>query len=327
MPKFNKLRQINRNSYYFALAKKYLEDVLKRVIRKEVIKVKVENSGTDELQKSIKEVVSKLDNLKEELEGLFQKDNQAEVIKAIIPLVTGITGLDESLKFLGNQIVDTYQGSFDKLDVGEDLKTVFGEERIFKVDVQNQLSLDNLSKSLEEVKRVLSRVQKVDGEVKIKNPINAMQITKLPKIQEFNDLALRLDLIKKAVEKIKIPEVKIPDLSNPKQEVWLQKIVESLTEVKEGVDNIQFPEINIPKTISVDNFPPQKIPNPVTHFSLNALKGSVKTSAVTVTISATKLPSIPLSNRRGMLIYNNSASTIYIGTSDVGAGHCFPFSS
>jgi hypothetical protein len=37
-------------------------------------------------------------------------------------------------------------------------------------------------------------------------------------------------------------------------------------EVITAISNIRFPEVNFPNTVSIDNFPPQKIPNPVTNI-------------------------------------------------------------
>lgn len=41
--------------------------------------------------------------------------------------------------------------------------------------------------------------------------------------------------------------------------------VDRTDEIVSAISTIRFPEVNFPNTISVDNFPPQKIPNPVTN--------------------------------------------------------------
>jgi hypothetical protein len=64
----------------------------------------------------------------------------------------------------------------------------------------------------------------------------------------------------------------------PDERQDLTEILEALTERMVGatpkdrtdeivtaISNIRFPEVNLPNHISVDNFPPQKIPNPVTN--------------------------------------------------------------
>lgn len=59
------------------------------------------------------------------------------------------------------------------------------------------------------------------------------------------------------------------------------------------------------------------VPPAVTKIDLNPLRGSFKTTAVTVTGTATALPSSALANRRAVVIYNNGAVDIFIGGSDV----------
>lgn len=54
------------------------------------------------------------------------------------------------------------------------------------------------------------------------------------------------------------------------------------------------------------------------------IQRSIKSSAVTVATTATKIPSSPLSRRKTLLIINSSTSIIYIGASDVTASSGFP---
>lgn len=92
------------------------------------------------------------------------------------------------------------------------------------------------------------------------------------------------------------------------------ELLKAIKSIKLEAGNIEFPE-----SIAVNNFPPQKIPQPVSHININAHNGYIKTTATTVTSSLTTLPGYGvLDNRRAVQVYNNDASaTLYIGGSDV----------
>lgn len=62
----------------------------------------------------------------------------------------------------------------------------------------------------------------------------------------------------------------------------------------------------------------------VTNINVNALRGIAKTTAVTVTSAVTSLPTSNLTYRRSLIVYNNSANTIYIGGSDVTVNNGLP---
>ena len=79
-----------------------------------------------------------------------------------------------------------------------------------------------------------------------------------------------------------------------------------------------FPEVSIPSSVSVNNFPPQKYPMPVSNFNINPLRGFAKSRNITVTTSLTPLPDEVLAYRRGIIVFNNdSTNTLFIGGSDV----------
>ena len=53
-------------------------------------------------------------------------------------------------------------------------------------------------------------------------------------------------------------------------------------------------------------------------------KIGLRSQSITVTTSATPLPASPLEFRRALVVHNNSASTIYIGASDVTISNGLP---
>jgi len=109
-------------------------------------------------------------------------------------------------------------------------------------------------------------------------------------------------------------------------EKLLEKKPETKKEVKDRTDEIikaikgiklEVKDIEFPESISIDNFPPQKVPQPATNISINPLRGEVHSTSVTVGTTATPLPAEPLENRRALIFYNNGSKTIYLGGSDV----------
>jgi hypothetical protein len=70
---------------------------------------------------------------------------------------------------------------------------------------------------------------------------------------------------------------------------------------------------------------PTFVPPAVTNVNINPLQGFVHTTSATVGTNITKLPSYgQLFNRRSIIIYNNSANTIYLGGSDVTTSNGMP---
>lgn len=120
---------------------------------------------------------------------------------------------------------------------------------------------------------------------------------------------VRIEKLLKEQDKIKLPK----DNSG--------KIIKAIKGLK-----LKTPKVEFPDSISVDNFPPQKIPQPVTNININPLRGFIKTTAATVKTTLTVLPTYGvLDDRRSIMIFNNSSSTtVYIGGSDVTSTNGLP---
>lgn len=120
---------------------------------------------------------------------------------------------------------------------------------------------------------------------------------------------------------MKSSKVEIPkefNISKPVEVVNFPDLLEAIEELKQGVQLLVNKEgANGPSEVTVTNFPIQKVPTPVTHISINSLRGAVLTTPITITSTATALPSSPLANRRAIMVYNNSSTTIYIGNNTV----------
>lgn len=161
------------------------------------------------------------------------------------------------------------------------------------------------------------KVQKIEGNT---------TVTALPKIEELVKTVQTLSEIRdvlKQGEKREQKEIKIKDKGDLTLKIY-ERLINKLDEVKESIQNITIPAVEFPDTINVGNFPPQKYPLPVTHISLNALAGEVRSRSVTVGTSLTPLPGEVLDNRRSIIVYNNSTVTVEVGGSTFTFGEGLP---
>jgi len=174
----------------------------------------------------------------------------------------------------------------------------------------------------------LPKVQKMIGRVKVEN---------FPKEYPFDKLADQLREIKNTIKDLKLevppfPEIKQPDVVIPEFPTALEMkeakdIIKELKNVQKELQKLPKTqqEIDFPDSIKVSNFPPQKIPQPVTNININPLRGWTKTRSVTVGTTRVPLPGEILSNRRSLLVFNNDSSeTLYIGGANVVAGDGLP---
>ncbi|MEK9207070.1 MAG: hypothetical protein AAB922_01210, partial [Patescibacteria group bacterium] len=168
------------------------------------------------------------------------------------------------------------------------------------------------------------RSQRVEGTVKVEN---------MPVPQRFpvEEITRGLQEVQQAIERIKLespsaPEIKFPKFPDKVSVTEGKAILKALQGLTDSIDEIpkKLPQARMPKQIEVSNFPIQKIPQPVTHVSINSLIGYVKSRAVTVTTTPTPLPEEVLAYRRSMVAYNNSSQTVYVGGSDVSTTNGIP---
>lgn len=185
--------------------------------------------------------------------------------------------------------------------------------------------LNTLKQTILSIKQVHPKVQEVKGRVTIENiptqkefPIEEI----VQSLKHVEDAIRELKLQTTNTQKIKIPE--FPSKLSFSEGKDILKAIQGLTDSIEELPD-KIPQPRMPKTVEVSNFPIQKIPQPVTHMSINGLQGFAKSNAVTVTSSLTPLPSEILANRRSLVVYNNSdATTVFVGGSDVTATNGLP---
>jgi hypothetical protein len=161
---------------------------------------------------------------------------------------------------------------------------------------------------------------------------------------DLSSLEKRLDGLKSAfftlseqLSNQKTPEIKIPEQKQVKIPEKMSfkeagQIISALTDGLQGVRD-DLGEVykalgergeGLADKVEVTNFPPQHIPTPVTNININSLKGIPLSTVVTVTSTAKPLPATPLTQRRSLIVYNNSSNTIYIGGADVTTVNGFP---
>ena len=215
----------------------------------------------------------------------------------------------------------------------------------FKVNNLEELNLENVEKlglALEQLEPIITSLKKgnqldqqsisilakiVNNLVTLNSQIGGLK----PKDFPVQEITSRLEAIQTAISSLKLTvpksDFKIPEF--PK-EISLNegvKIVSTLEKLLKSIEALpkKFPEMDFPNQIEVTNFPPQKYPMPVTHISMNALGGFLKSRNITVTTSLTPLPDEVLDQRRSLVLFNNSsATTVFIGGSDVTATNGVP---
>lgn len=179
------------------------------------------------------------------------------------------------------------------------------------------LIYNNIPKSIN-----LPRIFQVQGKVDI-GRVPPIEIDNFKDLgQYFHSLEQKIGGIATAISMIPQSRVEIPKLEIPKdlfKPISDNKdVLEALQRLEKVLEKSSKGKVEFPEHISVDNFPPVLTPQPVTHISINALQGFIKTTAATVTSTLTLLPSYGvLANRRSVYVYNNSSNTIYVGGSDV----------
>lgn len=266
------------------------------------------------------------------LNGVFQATAEAiELKKGTNELMDRVDNSNKEISSNLNIIARNLVSIYKIIPKSISLPKIFNVTGKVEVIKTPPVEISNLDKLTKEVKTVQELIRNQKHE---KYPTSFV-VDNLFEIKTyFDSLEKRLSDVVKAISSVPQQKIEIPKFEFPKQLLKTKnqdnsEIIESLNRMEQTFvdigNEIVNTKVKFPKTISVDNFPVQMVPQPVTHISINALEGFIHTSDNTVGTSLTPLPSYGvLANRRSVLIYNNSANTIYIGGSDLTTSNGMP---
>ena len=305
--KFNRLYQL-RNSRESI----YLFDGLKKHLTRLFVRKSLDDEN---YQKDIKQYVDI------SIQKLISAVNKlpSEYNKALAEEIDKLSSQWEEL----NEKIATSENIRDVADAVSDIE--FPEIVIPKsVTVDNlEAEVKKLSDILQKISQkeiVFPKIQKIEGQV---------DIGKLPDMPSNAQIIRSLQTIHEAIENIKIPEPKEVRIPKMPKEIGItssKDILKALDDVKVSLDSLYDKEQpEFPTTVSIDNFPVQKTPTPVTHINILPLNGGVTSRSVTVTTTVTALPPDPAESRRSVIFFNNSSTTtVYIGGADVTPANGIP---
>jgi hypothetical protein len=281
----------------------YIKQALQGLFSTQVLKVTLDKKQEGEIASKIDDVIAGIERLKNQKVEFPSTEISFE------------TGAEESLK----QVTDSLE------QLQSLLTTLPASLEVIKEQL-GALKEKDMVVNVPPV--VIPPVQQVKGDVTVKN------IPSMPNLSVLDEIARKLDGVQQAIGAIKFPEqkeVKFPAFAfpQPPDSVSVKEgkaILSLLQNVEKALVDLpaKLPQVEFPKTVSVNNFPPQKYPMPVTHMSINSLKGFVKTTAINIGAGLSPLPGEVLANRRSLIVYNNSLATIEIGGSEFTFGNGLP---
>lgn len=264
----------------------------------------------------VKEITTRLDNLAFLITRLLTKEEQEKDVltPALLGEISrGVKGLETITSSFGVKLPENYK--------------ISGRVDVSTIPPVKVVEAGEIIGSLKEIRSALGKIKfdfpdefPINGSVSVTDlpPVKIGNFSELKK--EFDKLSDALVLTMTGVSEVakKQKTANVPPQENKALLGALQGLQDHMEDMHEDMIKISKKEIEFPETIAINNFPPQKIPQPVTHISINSLRGMFQSSAVTVTTAPTELQrSSPLANRRSLIVYNNSSSTIYIGDSNI----------
>lgn len=204
-----------------------------------------------------------------------------------------------------------------------------GNEEVLKLVVkreEDQAANEMLGKIGQALAKVYSKIPgavqlpkifQIQGRVKADiTSMPNLKITNLSDLQPyFASLEKRLGQLATAVSMIAATPPPTPkDIKFP--EFDTQSLIDAIDRIPggEGMSKDVIDKLDsIAEGIGALYNRPQMTPAPATHMSLNSLAGVFKATTINITSTATVLPPQAIANRRSLIVYNNSANTIYLG--------------
>lgn len=300
----------NRFSIYFVILKKLIAEVVANASKVHVFKVNLQNDRGGQYTKQLVGELQKSQTLLDKISKISIPNTTPEIAAILHGSVREITNSLDNLKT-------------ELLKIRENQGITFPEIQ----QVQGTVTVDALppDKNMPEMMMHMKEMNKKLENLSIVSLPESTQLASL--LDEIKGLSTKVGNIKLEVPAPKDKPIKFPEF--PKQITINegQDIIDLLSGLKQAIDDLpgKLPKMEeFPTKISVDNFPPQRWPLPVTNVNINSLRGPVLTTSMNVGSTATLTPAAPLENRRALIIYNNSSQTVYIGGADVTTLNGFP---
>lgn len=270
-----------------------------KTLETQVFRVEVNNSGTNLLKENA-----------ENTRGLKGRLDQ------VIEAVKGIKLGEQSFENTTFNIPTNLNAKISDVQFKKPVEAKIINTKDFKQDFPKEIKVSNIG----DIK--LPKQEKID--------ISSLERRLDSLKSSFSDVVKLLPSLKS--EKIEFPKqkaIKIPDkvsVKEAKQIITaftdgLQGVRDDLGLVHNAITELEIPESRGGGGASVVSSPV------VSDVGIKALRGVPKSSVVTVSTSATKLPDTPLEYRRSLIIFNNSSNTIYLGGSDVTTSTGLPVSA
>lgn len=237
-----------------------------------------------------------IDSLKTLSEGLNSFELNTDAVTNLRALITDLTTKLKLLSEIEAKIPSEIQMKFPKeVSVTGSVEIESGKVDVGSIDSLPPLKISNLDEVGKSLAIIINNLQaatlKAIQSTKVEFP-KQMQIGNEVKVDQFSDLLDGIEELKNGFNIL----------------------------INKEAATVGFPSSTIP--VEIQNW---MIPQPVTNININGLQGFSKSTAVTVTTTPKTLPGYgQLFNRRSMIIYNNSSSTIFIGGSDVTTSNGLP---
>jgi len=242
----------------------------------------------------------------------------------------------EQLQNIEEEVRDLREEGITVTNIGVDTGVVSEVKVSDAIEKKVSSSIDNINTKLTSLPERLRAVETAIKDKDMVVNVPKFEIPELQKVEVKNQISLSnlsnlLESINTSIKgiNISVPQQKIPEIIIPKYPTKIttaegKQIVSSIKNLEKAIKGIKMPEVEIPGSVKVSNFPPQKYPMPVTNININPLRGFIKSRTVTVSTTITPLPGEVLSNRRSLIIYNNSSVTVELGGSTMTFGTGFP---
>lgn len=196
-------------------------------------------------------------------------------------------------------------------------------------------ALGNLTTTVKSLRVDFPRIYTVSGSVHI-DSIPPVEVKNFPDLNNaFKSVALGINSMQEAIIKaISSQKLEVPKSTSINNEVSMKgmsDLLDGVEELKKGFNILikatqesKGMDSGKPLAVEIVADLPRPMATPVTNISLNGLGGFAKATAVTVTSGLTVLPGTALTDRRSLIIYNNSNQTLEIGGSTFTFGNGLP---